>query len=317
MRRFECACGRPVYFDNHQCSNCGRQLGFDPTTLDFVATGNGEAPPRYCSNRAAVIRCNWISDGDRPCLSCRTSRLIPALSKEENLERWRKLEAAKRRLLYDLLRIGMPVEEEALYFVFKEDRRTNPDVHDDHVSIGHAEGVITINAAEADEVFREQMRQAMNEPLRTLLGHFRHESGHYYFGVVVDSGDGHDEFRQLFGDERSDYEQALERYYADGPAADWPGRYISAYASAHPAEDWAETWAHYLHIRSVLEVAQSTGLLSRVDLDDWRHDFVELVIAINEVMRSLGQADAYPFIITDPIAAKIDFVHRRVTGYTG
>lgn len=315
MRRFTCRCGRPVYFDNHSCMFCQRALAFDSESLDMLAEDEPGSGLAFCSNRHSVIRCNWLSPAGGPCLSCRTSKLIPALSKPKNRERWRKLEGAKRRLLYQVLRIGLPVDEERLKFVFKEDRRTNPDVSDDHVSIGHARGVITINAAEADEVYREQMRAALNEPMRTLLGHFRHESGHYYFDIVVDDSN-RSEARELFGDETSDYDAALRRYYDAGPPPDWPARFISSYATAHPVEDWAETWAHYLHIRGVLEVAEVTGLTGRVELDNWRDEFIDLIIKVNEVLRSMGMADAYPFVITDVIAAKIDFVHRAVGAHT-
>ena len=311
MRRFACRCGRPIFYENHRCTNCQRELGFDPVSLEMVAETEPGAGLPFCSKRRDYSHCNWLSPNLGPCLSCRMSKIIPSLSKSENHARIRKLETAKRRLLYDLLRIGLPVDDSALHFVFKEDRRTNPDVYDDHVMTGHAAGVITINAAEADEVYREEMRQAMNEPVRTLLGHFRHESGHYYFGDVV--GD-HNRaaVREHFGDETDDYEAAVNRYYSDGPRDDWRSDFISAYASAHPSEDWAETWAHYLHIRSVLEVGESTGLVSSTSLDNWRQAFVDLVINVNEILRSLGQPDAYPFVITDRIAAKLECVHQAV-----
>ncbi len=270
----------------------------------------------FCENRDAASRCNWLAAGpDKYCLSCLTSEIIPALSKPENLNRWRKLERAKRRLLYDLLRLGLPVVPGHLRFAFKEDRRTNPDVHEEHVTIGHAEGVITINAAEADEVYREEMRELMNEPYRTLLGHFRHEAGHYYFDVILDA-DQQAAARTLFGDEREGYDAALQRYYRDGPKPGWEGDFISAYASAHPAEDWAETWAHYLHILAALEAATTNGLLPESAGGDWHGDFVGFAIAMNEVMRSLGLADAYPFIITDVVAAKIGFIDSAVKRFT-
>ena len=248
-------------------------------------------------------------------MSCRSSQVIPTLSKPENLHRWRKLEQAKRRLLYDLLRLGLPADADHLRFVFKEDRRTNPDVHEEHVNIGHAEGVITINAAEADEVYREEMRFLVNEPNRTLLGHFRHEAGHYYFDVILDD-EQRETARALFGDERQDYDAALRRHYREGPQAGWESRFISAYASAHPAEDWAETWAHYLHMQAALEAALANGLMSGPLSDDWQGEFVSFMIAVNEVMRSLGLADAYPFIVTSATAAKIDFVHQAVQRFT-
>ena len=316
MKPLECRCGRPVYFDNHACGSCGRQVAFDPATLRMEAEVERGAGLAFCANREAASRCNWLADaGGELCLSCRTSEIIPTLSKLENQHRWRKLELAKRRLLYDVLRLGLPVDANRLRFVFKEDRRTNPAVHEEFVNIGHAEGVITINAAEADEVYREEMRVLMNEPNRTLLGHFRHEAGHYYYDVILD-GDQKRAAREFFGDERTAYDAALQGYYRDGPRPGWEQVFISAYASAHPAEDWAETWAHYLHILAVLEAATAQGLLDDQAGGDWQVEFVGLMIAINEVMRSLGLDDAYPFIITDTTAAKIRFIHEAVQRFT-
>ena len=317
MKHLLCSCGQAVYFDNVSCSNCGRALAFDPESLTMRAENEvGDGLP-FCRNRGSASRCNWIAAAaGEACLSCRTSRIIPSLSKPENLERLQKLEKAKRRLLYGLLQLGLPVDESRLQFVFKEDRRTNPDVHDDHVSIGHKDGVITINAAEAGAVYREQMRQQMNEPYRTLLGHFRHESGHYYFNVVVDD-ELRADARRLFGDESAGYDDALQRYYRDGPSPGWEQQYISSYASSHPAEDWAECWAHYLHIRAVLETAETSQLKAGVDVSNWQTEFIDLVIAINEILRSMGLPDAYPFVITGAIAAKIEFVHKAVERTTG
>lgn len=316
MKLLACRCGQAVYFDNHVCGTCGRQLAFDPGSLTMQAEIEPGSGLVVCANRDAAIRCNWLAEAaGQLCLSCRSSEIIPALSKPENFDRWRKLEQAKRRLIYDLLRLGLPVDSNHLRFVFKEDRRTNPDVHEEHISIGHAEGVITINAAEADEIFREEMRVLMNEPWRTLLGHFRHEAGHYYFDMILD-----DEQRQAarakFGDERRSYDEALQRHYREGPQAGWENSFISAYASAHPAEDWAETWAHYLHMQAALEAAATNGLLDRPPGEDWQRDFVGFMVAVNEVMRSLGLADAYPFIVTPPVASKIEFIHEAVRRFT-
>jgi len=314
MKRMQCRCGQPVYFNNLSCVSCKRQLAFDSESLDMQAEEVVGAGLMFCSNRTGAVRCNWLAKPGNSrghCLSCAMSKTIPTLSKPENHERWRKLEAAKRRLIYDLLRIGLVVDDSRLTFEFKEDRRTNPDVSDQHVTTGHAAGVITVNAAEADEVFREQMRQTMNEPWRTLVGHLRHESGHYYFEEVVDASN-RDEARALFGDETANYEAALANYYQYGPAADWNQCYISAYASAHPAEDWAECWAHYLHIHSVLEVAAEAGILNTDRDGNWYDKFIELVLTLNEIMRALGLPDAYPFVLTDPVAKKIEFVHRAI-----
>lgn len=314
MKRMKCRCGQPVYFGNHSCGRCGRQLAFDSQALDMQSEETAGAGLEFCANRYSAVGCNWLAKAGNArgyCLSCAMSKIIPTLSKPENFDRWRKLEAAKRRLIYDLLRTGLPVDDSKLRFEFKEDRRTNPDVSDLHITTGHSAGVITVNAAEADEVFREQMRQAMNEPWRTLIGHLRHESGHYYFAEVVNASN-RDEARELFGDETENYELALSNYYQNGPAIDWNQNYISAYASAHPAEDWAECWAHSLHIRSVLEVATESGILNMDLVGTWYDKFIELVLTLNEIMRSLGLPDAYPFVLTEPVVKKIEFVHRAI-----
>lgn len=316
MTPLQCRCGRRVYFNNNRCVNCERRLVFDSESRTMLSEETPGSGLPFCANRETAVRCNWAPVPGNPsgyCLSCAMSKTIPTLSKPENHERWHKLEAAKRRLIYDLLRLGLPVDKDRLQFHFKEDRRTNPNVSEYHVTTGHSRGVITINAAEADEVFREQMRQTMNEPWRTLLGHMRHESGHYYFGEVVDDGN-RDAARELFGDESLNYDDALARYYQNGPLPDWPDNYISAYATSHPAEDWAECWAHYLHIRSALLAAVDAELVP--ETGDRYERFFELVLTLNEIMRSLGLPDAYPFVITEPVTRKIDFIHDAVLRYT-
>lgn len=315
MKSLSCRCGQQVFFDNHRCENCGRLLAFDPDTLTMASEEMPGSGLPVCVKRTTAIRCNWIAPDGGACLSCQTSHVIPALVKVVNRERWRKLERAKRRLLYDLRMLGLPLDPGRLRFVFKEDRRTNPDVDEEHVAIGHLDGVITINAAEADEVYRADMRERMNEPYRTLLGHFRHESGHYYFEhVVSDALRG--EARSLFGDEREDYAAAIESYHNQGPRPAWNVRFISAYASAHPAEDWAECWAHYLHIRAALETADTMGLRPYVLDAGWQRAFIELAGALNEVVSSLGLPHPYPFLITPIVAEKLEFVHRSVGRFT-
>lgn len=319
MRRLACRCGQTVYFENHSCSRCGRKLAFDPASLAMASEAEPGEGLSFCTNRDGHSRCNWLGEPagrDGACISCRSSEVIPALSKTENRDRWRKLEQAKRRLVYDLLSLDLPVDASRLRFVFKEDKRTNPDVHEEHVHIGHSQGVITINAAEADDVYREQMRLLMNEPYRTLLGHFRHEAGHYYFDLIVDDTLRADA-RRLFGDESVGYDEALQSHYRDGPRAGWQQDFITGYASAHPAEDWAETFAHCLHINAALETASANGLTAPSDIDHWRRDFIDLALKVNDVMRSLGLGDAYPFVITAPVAEKIDFVLNAIRRFTG
>ena len=197
---------------------------------------------------------------------------------------------------------------------------------------GHDNGLITIALTEADDVEREKMRTALHEPYRTLLGHFRHEIGHYYWDRLVDDGGRLDAFRALFGDDRADYAEALQRYYDNGAPPDWQTRFVSAYAASHPWEDFAETWAHYLHIIDTLEIAgafeisvhpriaRTDALDATVDFDPYRatdvHRLVDtwlpLSLALNSLNRAMGQPDLYPFVLSDPAIAKLGFVHDTV-----
>ncbi|OYW17694.1 MAG: hypothetical protein B7Z52_06345, partial [Burkholderiales bacterium 12-64-5] len=132
------------------------------------------------------------------------------------------------------------------------------------VTTGHLNGVITVNLEEADDTYRQFNRQQLGESSRTLLGHFRHESAHYLWQRHLSELAWDDPlrlaFRERFGDEWLDYAAALSTYYKDGAPADWAQNYISAYASSHPWEDWAETWAHYLQIIDGLETCESLGI---------------------------------------------------------
>jgi hypothetical protein len=201
------------------------------------------------------------------------------------------------------------------------------------VVTGHAGGVITLDLHEADDATRESRRAALGEPYRTLLGHLRHESGHYYWQRLIAAQPALEAWRNLFGDERAPYDAALQAYYASGPAADWGQHHVSAYASAHPWEDWAETWAHYLHFADTLETARALGLSGEqvaVEFEPFdagalggdaaqARDFaaqlkgwMELAGALNELCRSMGVADFYPFVLSLGAARKLFFVHRLV-----
>ncbi|MCA9583081.1 MAG: putative zinc-binding metallopeptidase, partial [Myxococcales bacterium] len=175
----------------------------------------------------------------------------------------------------------------------------------------HRAGVITINAAEADDLFREAMRIEMGEPVRTLLGHFRHESGHYYFDLLLDDAQKEDA-RALFGDERADYDRALAEYYQGGPATGWEKRFISPYASAHPFEDWAECWSHYLQARAVLDVAEHHKVLGSALSSDWASDAREIFLTLNDFCRRIGRQDAYPYLWPKPVLEKLEFIHRVI-----
>lgn len=350
MKLFACGnCGNRLYFENTSCTRCGATLGFLPDRTQLLALepdGGDQWQPvgetaryRRCGNYADHAVCNWMVSADDPerfCRACRLNHTIPDLGVEGNIELWRTLEVEKRRLVYSLLRLGLSVasrdsDPTGLHFDFLADTPSPAGKHE-KVFTGHDDGLITINIAEADPAERERIRDAMDEPYRTLLGHFRHESGHYYWDRLIRGTPWLDEFRQMFGDESLDYGDALERHYRDGAPPNWPDHFVSPYASMHPWEDWAETWAHYLHINDTLETAWQFGLHIRPrtgdaetehvahDFDPFRtHDIDELLrlwfpltFALNSLNRSMGHPHAYPFVLSAPAIAKLGFVHRVV-----
>lgn len=349
MKLFTCdGCDARVYFENDRCESCGRALGFDPASqgvlaLDTLADGLAAVTDgrryRRCANHGAG-GCNWLVATDAPedfCLACRLNRTVPDLSNEGHCSLWRVLEAGKRRLLYGLLRLDLPLvskaEDEAggLAFDFLADEITGFQ-EGPQVMTGHAQGLITINIAEADPAKREAFRQNMAEPYRTVLGHFRHEIGHYYWERLVRDRPALPGFRNLFGDEGLDYGSALQNHYQSGPPPDWQARHVSAYASSHPWEDFAETWAHYLHIVDTLDTAYAFGLRLRprhegvsdpavaADFAPYREaDFSRLwetwlpvTFAVNSLNRSMGQPDLYPFVLSRTALEKLAFVHRLI-----
>lgn len=335
MKRFFCDCGQEVYFDNIYCGACDRQLGFDAETLELVSlkkheerwqanTSQGLKHYKSCGHREHELQCNWLlpeNSSDLQCISCATTRMIPMLNMPDNMRRWQALESCKRRMLYGLLRLELPLfskqsPEKKLVFDFLEDKRSNPEIDVEHVNSGHANGIITLNAAEADASYREAAKQAMNEPYRTLLGHFRHEIGHFFWDVLIQGSPHNADFIQIFGDGAKNYRESLDNYYATGPAEDWQENYISAYASAHPLEDWAETWAHYLLMMDTLETALSYNLITGVEAnqysDSWITEWMQLVVVMNALNRSMGHGDAYPFVVSETVQRKLKFVRDLV-----
>ena len=342
MQLFHCThCGNRVYFENHQCVNCGHALAYLPDHR-LVASLDGEgdewttpAAPgrkyRLCANYTQNRICNWAVPAESPqalCESCRFTRVIPDLSLPEWHAAWYKLEVAKRRLLYEIVALGLPLtpksEDDAhgLAFEFLAD---SPAAGAAPVLTSHAAGVITIALTEADDAERERRRQQMHEPYRTLLGHFRHETGHYFWDRLIRDGGWLDVFREIFGDETEDYAWALQRHYAAGAPPDWADRFISAYASAHPWEDWAETWTHYLHMVDALETAEASNVrlgarprdpAAADAFDAMLQEWHGLTHTLNNLNRSLGLNDAYPFVLSAPAVEKMRFVHhviRRAT----
>ncbi|HET6149697.1 MAG TPA: putative zinc-binding peptidase [Polyangia bacterium] len=351
MNLFFCpACHQTLYFENSECTNCHHRLAFLPdratlTALEpaegapegvFVALGPVAKRARYrlCGNLIDHGACNWAVPESEPeqrfCRACRLNEVIPNLSDPGATQAWIKLEQNKRRLLYTLMQLGLPVEsragnpERGLAFAFKQDLPGEEKVY-----IGHEHGLITINIAEADSPFREKTRLELGESYRTLLGHFRHEIGHYYWDRLIAGSPFHEPFRELFGDERASYEEAVKVHYKSGAPRDWPSRFVSSYASMHPWEDWAESWAHYLHMVDTLDTARSFGLALRPkagrgdrdklevgtrrldfdDFDDLEAGWVPLTIALNSLNRSMGLPDPYPFVLPQAALRKIRFVH--------
>lgn len=342
MKTFECDnCGNPVFFENDSCVKCGNLLGYLSTESEMISLHSskdvwkpddkGSHRYGYCKNHDYGV-CNWLTKSESGyCAACSLNRTIPNLDDAGNFEKWRRLEIAKHRLVYQLQRLGLPVESKmkngasGLCFDFL----SNKD-NDDPVMTGHANGVITILLAEADSVHREQMRKHLSESYRTLIGHFRHEVGHYYWDRLIKSdGNTLENFRNIFGDERQDYGDALKKYYANGAPDSWQNDHISKYATSHPWEDWAETWAHYLHIMDTLETAFFFGIStepkSKSDeairtsklFDPYEErDFQKIVdscisifFAINSINRAMGIPDIYPFVTNEPVIEKMKFIH--------
>jgi len=320
VRAFHCGhCGQLVFFENSLCLRCSTPLGFVPGALNVLALTEAavaDGALRRCAN-ATLAGCNWMLEAGDPgplCRSCRLTRTRPGDGDADGLEAFAKAEAAKRRLLFGLLNLGLTVDQGGLAFDLLPSGA-------DPVITGHDDGLITIDLAESDDARREQRRAELGEPYRTMLGHFRHEIGHYYWPLLFEPTGELERWRSLFGDERLDYNAALERHYRDGPPADWSDRHVSAYAAAHPWEDWAETFAHYLHIRDTLETASAFGLTSAAKLgadpdngsfDEIVEDWLPLSYALNAVNRSMGRDDLYPFTLAPTVIDKLAFLHDRV-----
>jgi hypothetical protein len=360
MQTFHCThCQNLVFFENVQCLNCRHALGYlvEPGRMAALTPASDGSlwhpvglagPPsayRLCANYSEHNVCNWTvpaSEAQSLCVSCRLTRVIPDMGVAANKAAWYRLEMAKRRLIYTLLKLRLPVAAHhavgsgGLAFEFLADH-TMPNGDRRRVLTGHDNGVITINIDEADDVLREQQRRAQHEPYRNLLGHCRHEIGHYYWDRLVQPGARLEACRALFGDERSDYAAALKRHYEDGPPAQWEARFVSAYASAHPWEDWAESWAHYMHMTDALETAHSAGLSLRparadepsmatavpapradgAEFERMMSAWVPLTYVLNNLNRGLGRADSYPFILSPPVIAKLRFVHDTIAAFSG
>ena len=338
-----------VFFQNNRCVKCGHTLGFlsellDISTLEQTPDQRWRAGSplaagrlyRNCANGSQYDACNWMvpdNDGNSLCLACRRNEVIPNLTEAKNVGRWKKLELAKRRCLYTLLELGLPIDgmsegrQPALRFRFLQDQENSPPV-----TTGHENGVITLNIAEADDDEREHRRLNLHEPYRTLVGHMRHETGHYYWDRLIANSPHLNRYRELYGDENADYDTALQTYYQQGPSTGWSERFVTAYGSSHPWEDWAETWAHYLHIMDTLETAANYGLNvnpnnapnvnpqptspisygRQIEFDQLLASWVPLTCALNSINRGMGLSDLYPFVIPPAVVEKLRFIHQLI-----
>ncbi len=347
MKLFRCDhCGVTLYFENSVCENCGHRLGYWHATnmlVSLEADGKEWLAPAlpgqrfvFCSN-AQHGACNWLvevaSGGDPFCRACKHNETVPNLDDPQNLGQWQTIERAKKRLFYSLLQFHLPLatrNEDAVHglsFRFlSEAAAARP------VMTGHEDGVITLQLSEADDAAREYRRTLLHEPYRTLLGHFRHEIGHYYWDLLIDNQPALTEFRALFGDDSEDYATALQHHYEQGAPPNWQDRYISSYATSHPWEDFAETWAHYLHLTDTTEMAAAFGvslspsvfasgdLADRIDFNPYRLDNIDELITnwiplsslMNNLNRAIGQHDAYPFVLTPAVIEKLAFIQRLV-----
>lgn len=353
MKYFACAkCNNQIFFANTHCTCCHTELGYVASEKEMGSferyhehlwrSLNPTFKHKFykpCFNYRHHHVCNWMIPADADniyCESCQLTHTIPNLGNPDHTIYWGRLEHAKRRFLYLMQRLNiMPRPKKndddryGLRFVFLMPEPDHP------VMTGHANGVITLNASEADVVYRETTRIKMGENYRTLLGHFRHESGHFYFDLMQYlRPDILEEFRLVFGDERQNYTEALQLHYNEGPPTDWQEHYISSYASAHPWEDWAETWAHYLHMMDTLETAYYAGLSVKSSINDLANmeinedpigaqDFEQVLknwmivtFNLNALNRSMGLDDAYPFTLSDKVLNKLRFIHEHLLNLT-
>ena len=321
MKAFSCrVCGNSLYFENSICVSCKTNLGFSRGERAIVPVdGKGQYVDadgdiwHVCKN-LNLSGCTWLTEFPGGfCFSCGLTRTRPSDADAVGLREFKVAEEAKRRLVVELDTLGFPIVP----------RSEDPDNGlafdllssvDEDVTTGHDSGIITLDLAESDDAHREKVRVDLDEPYRTMLGHFRHEIGHYIEWQHV-RGDLIEKGRELFGDEEESYADAIERHYSQGPPAGWEKDYISMYATMHPFEDFAETFAHYMHICDTIETASAFGLATVASPQEFSsfHDLVvgvwiPLSVALNQINRSMGKGALYPFVIPPPVLEKLQFV---------
>ncbi|MCQ4365094.1 MAG: hypothetical protein CK429_21105 [Mycobacterium sp.] len=340
MRDFHCPnCGQRLAFENSECLSCHSSLGFSLNQMALLVIAKRDEDSEHAGAVAAneyqlcanlyVAECNWLVPVGHPgglCESCTLTIERPNDNDTVGLAEFARAEAAKRRLVAELHELNLPIigrnQDPDYGLAF----RLLSSAHE-NVITGHENGVITLDLAEGDDVHREQLRVEMEEPYRTLLGHFRHEVGHYYFYRLIRSPEYLRRFNELFGDPDADYQAALDRHYSQGAPQGWQETFVSSYATMHPAEDWAETFAHYLHIRDTLDTSASCGLAPAAATFDRPplgpsafptiiEMWLPLSWSLNMVNRSMGHDDLYPFVLPPAVLDKMQFVHTVIEEVT-
>ena len=339
MKIFQCGhCNGELLFQNHECENCSQIAGYyDKEQVMFtfhyknniLTTDQNQRAFKFCKNKSIEV-CNWLLDLDDEheyCIACRLNRTTPKQTEIDDFAKWKKLEISKHRLIYQLQKIGLPLpqiieQNVGLRFDFISQKKNKNSL------TGHSEGLITILLKEADSLEREKARRKFSEAYRTLIGHLRHEIGHYFWDELIrNQPEKLEEFRKLFGDESLDYQIALDKYYNSDPPENWQKSFISRYSTSHPWEDWAESWAHYLHVMDMVETAYFFGIEVKNqkydnaieppfdpyfinDFDRIIKAFSPISFAVNSINRTMGMPRVYPFKITDAITEKIKFIHQ-------
>jgi hypothetical protein len=374
MKTFKCDCKahQILFFESSLCVACERVVGLDdkfnkvePYDLDescgqYFKASEPDVRYQKCDNHADYKTCTGMVnlstfvpvEGEKEvlCFACRFNEIIPDLSILEHIPLWKKMEVAKRRALYTLKAMKLPLEtiaqnpKSGLSFDFTTDRDVNDHFastlkNQQAVLTGHDSGHITINLAEADDVARSHAKLAMGEKYRTLLGHFRHELGHYYFDkLIAGSPQKHALCKQYFGDDELSYKDAMDKHYKEGAPENWRNAYISEYATMHAYEDWAETWSHYMHIMDTLETAKNFSITgstignaeeteevedltlpqdayffsAQTSITNILDTWMDFAIILNSLNRSMGMSDAYPFVLTQPVRTKLAFIHYAI-----
>src|SRR5271168_5417104 len=348
VRAFACpVCHGFVPFESRRCPNCLAELGLYVPSRTMVATWSGAAVIDgqiwIACTRAGSLGCNWLVPQEQElggqrgrCLADSLIRREPDTDDTVAVEKLVSTGIGLRRLICQLIDIGLPVDpfwrrNGGLAFDLLSSYSGG-----ERVVIGHAGGVITIDLVESLDAYRESLRVRLGEPYRTMLGHFRHEVGHYYQNILVETGPGAarylDECRALFGDERADYQAEIARHYKFGAPKNWTESFISEYATMHPWQDFAECFAHYLHITDTINTVGEAGLIliadrarvavprdivplasyADVPIEQLLYDWKWLALFFNRINTAMGKRPLYPFEIPPPVIRKLGFVHKVV-----